>query len=63
VHLEHDPTANPPSGTNIEVLQKEKNTMGVEKRGRTAYLFVRRGWWVEGKMGVTKFSYRTNFDL
>jgi len=41
----------------------EENTLGIERRGKTAYLFVGRGWWMEGKMRVTKFSYRTNFDL
>ena len=36
------------------------DTEGVE---RYAYLFVGRGWWMEGKMRVTKFFERTNFDL
>jgi len=37
--------------------------MGIERREKSAYLFVRSEGWVEGKMRVTKFSYRANFDL
>jgi len=37
--------------------------MDIERIERAAYLFVRRERWMEGKMRVTKFSERTNFDL
>ena len=37
--------------------------MSIEKVERAAYLFVRREWWMERKMRVTKFSERTYFDL
>jgi hypothetical protein len=59
----HDPTANLPLETNIGVPHRVKNEMDIERRGRAAYLFVRGGWWMEGKVGVPKFSGRTNFDL
>jgi len=39
VHLEHDPTANPPSEANIEMLRRKKNTVDIERRGRTVLPF------------------------
>lgn len=63
MHLELDPAANPPSGANIEKPQMEKDVMDIDRRRRITYLFVGGEWWMEGKMRVTKFSERTNFDL
>ena len=37
--------------------------MDIDRRRKTAYLFVRGEWWMEGKMKVTKFSEPANFDL
>jgi hypothetical protein len=50
-------------GTNIEIPRRKKETMDTERNGGAAYLFVRGEWWMEGKMRVTKFSERANFDL
>jgi len=63
MHLENDQAENPPSRPNIAIQRRENDTMSIASIERTAYLFVRREWWMEGKMGVTKFSEPTNFDL
>jgi len=52
-----------PSRTNIEIPRREKDAMGIKRIKGAAYLVVRREWWMEGKMRVTKFSERSNFDL
>ena len=49
--------------TNAGAARRKNNTVVIERIEGSAYLFVRRGWWMKGKMKVLQKFLATSFDL